>query len=432
MAIPHTTSITFPEETVNSTDTVQLVLTFSTQTDSANVSVTDPRSQGMVVTDYGELSYDWDYNSGMIVYSDMRISIADTGKYIHDLLFDYNAISERTDLNFTVEFYINGNIVFKGQPADDTIEWDENKKLISFTAVPLLDALNYNLYDENGDANTELPTLLGIADYSSPIGIISIIEKIFQIADAAFSTSIVHKWNFIDTLSNEITLADVQLPELDTIFANQTTASACGMTTLKDVLRYFGDAFQMYYLIIGTTVYLKQLYCCHSPVTITGPLSHKKMFDHIVFKYVYVFSDTGAHNHSESYGSESSVDGENIEVTQYFDAYDEADTRVISNINNDARIEVVEDENEFNPNVVGQRMVHAIAASLFYFRANYYFSGTVNRGNQSEEFRLSGISSVPYTDLIYDSFYYFITTMIYNFKENETTIRCMNLNVPVW
>jgi hypothetical protein len=433
MANPYTTTITFPKDYVNETDTIQLVLILTTEMEGTNLNVTDPKASGIIIKDYGTLSYDWNFDSSLLVYSQLNIIITDVQKYLHDFIFGYSSVALKTRFYFTVKFYINDGLVFKGKPIDDTIEWDESENTLSFTAIPFLDALNYSLYDSSGVANAELPALLGIADYSSPISLVSIIEKIFSIADSSFYGYVYHKWDFQDALANVVGLSKVQLPELDTVFANSSVAAACGLSTLKDVLRYFGDAFQFNYLLLGELYCIRQLYCAHYPVALTNVISHKKRFDHTVYKYVYVFSDTGDHNHSESVGLKSSIDSENFEITQYFDAYTEADTRVISNLDNDSRIEIVTDQNKFLARVpVGSRLVHTVSASVSFFRANWVVGDTVDRSRQTDEFIVRGVELSPQEDITYDGNSYFVMGMDKDFKNNRTTIKAMFLGEPFW
>jgi hypothetical protein len=450
VANPYTTTISFPIEPVNNVgDTVRLVLKLTTYAEGSNVSI-DAEDYDLLVTDYGTLKYDWGFDESLLIYSDLTLALADPNKYLHDFIFDDGTVALATKFYFEVKFYINSILVFKGQPATDSVMWNEDNYLLSFTAIPPMDILNRELYYERGSGESAYyddTDPLGYTPYSDAVEVTVLCRDIFRVMDSAINLYDVHKWRFTDTLSNQIYMNKVQLHDTEHIFGDYDVSTELNLSTLKDVLRYIGNVFQCFFVLIGENVYMKQLYACYDPAEIdkADVLSWKKMYDHLLYKYVYCFSDTGDHNHGaeipesdtftppDDQGQyKSSVENENLEIKFYFDVFDEDDTRVLSNSDNDERLSTVYDENEYNADPAETRIVEAIADSVYNFRMNYQSEVALNRNRQTEEITIQGVGWTMDADLKINmpdgtKRAYFIMGIEKNFKKNETRITAMFL-----
>ena len=176
MANPYTTTITFAEETLGTGDTWQLVLTLSTALEGSNASI-DAADQGLVITDHGKTTWDFDMNDLSLMPGEMKMSIADTSDYLHGFLFATTSIANATTKQFTVQIKLNGSIEFSGKALEDDVRYHMGTKLLTFSAASSIDELkNTALYD--GDDVATNP--LSYADLTNKRKLVDIIDDIMK------------------------------------------------------------------------------------------------------------------------------------------------------------------------------------------------------------------------------------------------------------
>jgi hypothetical protein len=241
MANPHTTTITFPLETLQGGNTWQLILTFSTATEAANAAI-NAEDQNILILDHGKVGWDYDLENRYLCQGQTSITISDTDEYISDnFLFgaddDYGTSNaSETDKQFIVEIKLNGATEFYGNCVEDSIFFSEKDKKLVFSASPKLDLLkNTMLYDEDGIKTNPL----GYGDLTVLMLLSDIVEDIFQFVSPSATVSLKHDWEFYEPYEGVTHTMDEIKLSLQDLYNNVDKH----LNDLSDLLKHLCTSF---------------------------------------------------------------------------------------------------------------------------------------------------------------------------------------------
>lgn len=249
MANPHTITLTSAAEQIGvDSDTYQIILVFTVDTDSTNQTHTFA-DKSLVILDRGKSKWEYDLEDTLIAPQTERLKISDKDGYLTGLLFDLSAEQAATQKQFTVEIKRTGTQVFKGTTLEDSIEavliesTGSSYELI-FEAMPDTQILNnLGLFDSK-TSDTLDPLSYGSAVTKQ---IQTVILDCYKKVNSGVSLEVDQNWLFSGTeILGVATIADRPFSELhqemDPIFQSNTYA----IGNLSDVLKHYAQAFGCY------------------------------------------------------------------------------------------------------------------------------------------------------------------------------------------
>lgn len=152
-------TLTSAAEPINSSDTYQLILTFTVDLTASNESYSFGDKE-LVITQYGTTSLDFDFSELKVVPAIMNFAISDGNSYLHDLLYGTSAAALALDKKFEVEVKLNAATEFLGHSRENTITYEVEKQLtvgdpilgvLKFRAYPRTDIINKTVvFDSDG------------------------------------------------------------------------------------------------------------------------------------------------------------------------------------------------------------------------------------------------------------------------------------------
>jgi hypothetical protein len=412
MPNPYTTTITFPEETLSSGDTWQLVLTFSTALSDSNVAVnSDDTGVKIVILNHGKCIWDYDFENRFLVPGSTQIKLADTEDYIHDLIFLYTAVSEATDRQFKVDILLNGSNEFNGYALEDSISYEMDTKVFEFTAAPKMDILkNTPIYDE--DDNPENP--IGYADLNAEILITEIITDIYEQVFPGITGTYNHDWEFKD----ENDVEGYAITDLYMRPNSMYNHSQILLNDLGEILKNYCDTFVAKTGILNADSYFFEkvgFYSTSNTQTI-DLINHFKYYKYAKIQYsrLNILFDGGFAR--RTYGNFTNLDSAKIEkdIIPYGseDGFGNFEGNIYADSGGVTGIQYTKDPIIYNVFIDSFTVAHHV----FVDWRNDLKNLLVHR------FTCKGIDYVMTKTIVYDSGYYQINSMTKDWEKEETVI----------
>ena len=409
MANPYTTTITFAEETLGTGDTWQLVLTLSTALEGSNASI-DAADQGLVITDHGKTTWDFDMNDLSLMPGEMKMSIADTSDYLHGFLFATTSIANATTKQFTVQIKLNGSIEFSGKALEDDVRYHMGTKLLTFSAASSIDELkNTALYD--GDDVDTNP--LSYADLTNKRKLVDIIDDIMKKIYPATIGTYYHDWTFRDEDLNDCNFEDIYAV-LNTFYDN----SADHLIDLTEVIKEIIHVMASRLIIVNENSYIIEGLGYYDAANTQIPtiLDHVKEYRWAKLQYArFEPTETQGAFYPLNYGTPTNLESSKFEkrfilAAGYWGM--ELVENIASNIYNYSGGDYKRICWAIRGGVPGNLYTIAGAAYIVY-------RGDV-KNMINHKFHCSGVDYVLNKTVLYDSGYYQINKMVKDW-ENETT-----------
>ena len=265
--MPHL--ITFPVESINGTDSAQILLEFPDG--SGGINAVD---QSISIENYGNIELSYELDDPFMIPASYAIKILDGADYLFDLFFPSSG-----DPAPVVTLKINGVIEFIGKTIEDSIFYDYESKIFTIKAAPRMDILNkqmiFDLDDNPVNPFGYTETTTGVPTFYS---LTQILEDIFQLVNSSISYSggdieISHGWEFkafnitppYGEAFSGLTLADLRTTA-NRFFFDDTTQ----MRNVGDVLRRIAQDFGAFAgMLSENKAFLKQLFYYDSSNTQT-------------------------------------------------------------------------------------------------------------------------------------------------------------------
>lgn len=191
------TTITFPIQKINDTDTIQVILQFT-----HNLTGIDrnwaAKDYNLRILSYGQLEISYDLEDAFLVPGNYTLKIGDPDKALDDLFFGTGEIAVATNKQAKVTLKVNGVNKFVGYCIEDTIDsnWSDNS--VQFDAAPQTDLINKRMvYDDDNNKLWATDNSYVESNYYKIVD--EILLPIFKLVNPSLTASdieIIHDWTF--------------------------------------------------------------------------------------------------------------------------------------------------------------------------------------------------------------------------------------------
>lgn len=135
------TTITFPVQQVNETETIQLILNiYHDEVSGMRQWASD--DYRIKIASWGDIKMDYNLEDTLLLPTNVNFEIDDFGGYMRELLFGQSTLSLSAEKEFEVKIKINGVEKVKGTAIAGTIRGNMGNKKIKFTMGTRTDILN--------------------------------------------------------------------------------------------------------------------------------------------------------------------------------------------------------------------------------------------------------------------------------------------------
>jgi len=134
-------TLEFPQATLEDGTTLDLTFRFAVD-DSGSNRTDNTEDNGIVATDLGTTTWEFDYDNLFLTPGEQTFVIGDGDEYLRDLLMDQTAEGVATDKDFEVEIELDSVTETLGNCIERTIRYDVGKKELTFTVSPRIDIIN--------------------------------------------------------------------------------------------------------------------------------------------------------------------------------------------------------------------------------------------------------------------------------------------------
>lgn len=193
----YTTTITFPVQKVNDSDTIQIIMEFTHNLTGTNRSWV-AKDYNLRISNYGELEISYDLDDAFLVPGTYTLTIGDPDGVLDDLFFGPGSIAIATNKQAKVILKINGSNKFVGNCIEDTIKSKGSNKTIKIDMAPQTDLINKRMvYDDAGA--TLWATNNGYIEGNYYKIIDEILLPIFKLVNSALTINdieVIHDWTF--------------------------------------------------------------------------------------------------------------------------------------------------------------------------------------------------------------------------------------------
>lgn len=294
-------TITFPTQTFQSGETIQLIMAFTKDAVGDDQSI-NAYDQGLTVISWGSNSVEYDIEKAFALPGRASLVIGDADLYLDNLIFGTPGV----DVQALITIKVNGNDDFIGNIIEDSIEFDKGTRELNFTAAPKIDIINKRMvYDDDGNAlnpfsltNNTYPTL------------ISILEKIYQLVNTNISyddgsLEIIHDWRFVGWIDPAMPVSDVLFTELQQLTTPLFYDSARGISTVGDILKQLAlDWCAFTGMVNNNKAFFKKLFHYSADnLQNVQVLSHKKGYKYGLIDYVEIETDLNDPNEPYTQGT---------------------------------------------------------------------------------------------------------------------------------
>lgn len=298
----YTTTITFPEQNISPTETIQLILVFDTDLTGSNRSW-NAVDYNLRVLNYGKREASYDLEDAFMVPGKTSMIIGDPDRVLDDLLFGAGAIAIATDKQAKVTKKVNGVAEFIGNMIEDTIDFDDGTMTLKFTAAPKIDIINKRMvYDEDNNA-------LNPFSYtgSSYYRITAVLEDIFGLVNPSISYSggsleVIHDWEFHGKRDTAACfLMDIEFDEIFQMIDPLFFDSSYGLRNCGDILKKYALDWGCFcgFISYDKAFFKKLFYYNASNLQTVNVFNRKKGYRYGLIDYVKV--TTGISGPNEPY-----------------------------------------------------------------------------------------------------------------------------------
>lgn len=409
MPNPYTIILTQAAENINNTsDTYQLILTFTVDLDAANQAHTFV-DKSLLILDHGKTKWAYKIEDNLVSPQSQGFSISDPTGYLRGLLMGTSSEQAATQKQFDIDLKLNGTSIFQGLTVEDNttcklIENTAGSYIVKFTAFPknIEEVFKKNLYTATGTAVNPFGYTNGVHELLTDI-----IDDIWQLMNSSITVDYNQHWLFRDASPPP---TDITFAELG-YFPNEHFFSGP-----LDGIETCGDLLKRYCLEFGCFTGLKD-------------------YDNAFFTQLF-FYDSGS---TQSLGKvHSKVEGYIWNLLYY------VQTTVLGSPTIRAAgtyTKAIENQNLIITDAIASIVVDATTAGLDQGKeaggsylplgniiSNFWFN---NRGDikvmRTDEFLVDGVTydfTLHFTD---DGFNYQIIEMEKNWETGQSIIKALNL-----
>lgn len=208
MANPYYVTYTFREEVLPSGDLARLKIKFRINT-SGDDSEVVAATEDCYVNNYGSLEWNYDFENFLLVpgFLDLKLAIPKDSIFekwffgiSHSISFHW--LFAEKDAEVLLEIKYQGDddytVEFKGYVVDNSIDYDPDKGILTFTAAPRTDILNRQmLYDLDDDPINPFTYSVPHSEGTFLYNIQRIIEDCYKLINPSVEVVFDHGWLFL-------------------------------------------------------------------------------------------------------------------------------------------------------------------------------------------------------------------------------------------